>query len=103
MALDDYTPCLPPEIWRVIFNLVTEIPGLLDVSPLPPLSDELRSFRYDHTLDRGRLMARHALPRVCRLWWNLAIEILYEYVYIRNPKLLPNAIEALHREVLTVS
>jgi hypothetical protein len=93
-------PRLPHEIWRIIFRFATDVPGAFDTSPFPPFSNEPRSFlnaRYTHYRDEYR--ARRALPCVCRSWWHLATEFLYQHLYIRSRDQLPSVIKSLQRDV----
>jgi hypothetical protein len=91
------SPALPPEIWRTIFRFATEIEGILDFSPLPPLSNERRPhFEFPSAESHQYEMAtKRAVVRVCRLWWNLAIEYLYEFVWLWYPRELLSLVNAL--------
>jgi hypothetical protein len=86
-GMNDYH--LPPELWRLIFRLVTAVDGLLDTSPLPPLSHALRSYKYyPDKWYNYEMPDKLALVLVCRLWRELAVDFLYELVWIQQPEQL---------------
>jgi hypothetical protein len=88
-----------PELWREIFYYATFQPGLLDTSPLPPTSDELRSWTVpsQHQAELSwRLQTQISIVSVCKLWWNVGVEFLYRHIRIRNTlrlTLLTNTLE----------
>jgi hypothetical protein len=95
---------LPSEIWRRIFRIATDFPGFLDTSPLPPALDERRAWtiRHTHPLIGDHMRTKVALVLVCKLWWRVAVEFLYEYVYIAQGEVLTSVINALKKDISTV-
>jgi hypothetical protein len=87
---------IPPEIWRTIFRFATEVRGILDISPLPPLNNELRLHIESPSAQTQYEMAtKRTLVRVCKLWGNLAIEYLYEFIWLWYPRELLSLINTL--------
>ncbi|KAJ6580894.1 hypothetical protein B0H19DRAFT_1228440 [Mycena capillaripes] len=94
------TPTLPPELWICIHRL-----AVLDISPLAKVYADDDVIKHsatpedpvnDHQLQRF-LRAVCSLRRVCRLWSELAQELLYENVWVnkRWPSLF-SGLEKLH-------
>jgi hypothetical protein len=71
--------------------------GVLDTSAVAPCSRELRSYtqdisQEDHQLE---LHTKRAVIRVCTLWWQLAIEYLYEIAWISKSTVLQSLLKTL--------
>jgi hypothetical protein len=93
---------LPPEIWRFIFRLSTAIePFILDTSPIPPLTNEMRAFKYDFDNSMGAhaLRTKRTLILVCKTWRHLALEYLYEFIWIWKPDELFSLLSLIRSEV----
>jgi hypothetical protein len=90
-------PTLPPEIWRFILRYATEIPGLLDTSPLPPLCDNDRAWSYEGYVRLNDLATKSALTLVCAQWYGIAIEFLFEYISIDQLRTLLMLNQSLER------
>ncbi|KAG2135367.1 uncharacterized protein EDB93DRAFT_1242550 [Suillus bovinus] len=91
-------PCFPPELWITIFNLATDIPGLLSYDgPTPfdlprPLVKE-----HEHRLLKESLITKRNIILVCKTWHTLAINILYRSVLVTRPATLSSLLVALGR------
>jgi hypothetical protein len=94
------SPALPPEIWRLIFRFATELPGLLDTSPLPSLCDDQKPWSFEWTTTTD-LVAKSSLTLVCSQWYSLAIEFLYEYVRIETTRTLLHLTQSLEANIET--
>jgi hypothetical protein len=92
------TPALPPELWRLIFRFATELPGLLDTSPLPPLCDDERPWTFAWAT-KTDLVTKSSLTLVCSQWYSLAIEFLYEYIVIKKAQTLLRLSQSLEANV----
>jgi hypothetical protein len=77
---------LPPEVWRIIFRFATDVPGIFDTSFLPALQNSPRS--WSEVNDATSFRTKFALVRVSRLWNQMSLPLLYEYVFIRNANVL---------------
>jgi hypothetical protein len=88
---------LPPELWRLIFAHATAAPGVLDLTPLPPLSNEKRAFNYfpDASIGFSALRTKRNLILVCKSWQSLALEFLYTFVWLWKPTELFSLIRSL--------
>jgi hypothetical protein len=74
---------LPPELWMLIFEHATFIPGLFDVSPMSPIVDQPRAWLlYDKALRADIMKTKKALVIVCRSWQNSARKLLWEHIQI---------------------
>jgi hypothetical protein len=90
-------PCqpLPSELWLWIFGYLREADDAFDTSPIEPAHIGIRPWenqafraRNDSTeyVDFSkRSKARHSIILVSRQFYRLAVEILYEYVILRDP------------------
>jgi hypothetical protein len=85
---------LPPEIWCYIFRLAAAEPAaLFDTSPLEPGDDAGRTWtqsdrRYTSPQNRNDLAERNtdrlSFILVSKHWYNLAVDLFFEYVLIRT-------------------
>ncbi|KAK0473988.1 hypothetical protein IW261DRAFT_1569356 [Armillaria novae-zelandiae] len=74
---------LPPEIWALVFDWATHVPGAYDPDCLP------RSFTHppSKAQDQDRkksLRSRSSLVRVCKAWSGLALKNLFEHIVIAS-------------------
>jgi hypothetical protein len=93
--MSDLSSKLPPELWAHIFRLTTDIPGLLDVSPLSTTEILPRSW-IEYDIDGSSLRRRavrdiqwsalmkSVLVLVCRYWRSVAASLLYEYIALSS-------------------
>jgi hypothetical protein len=90
---------LPPELWRLIFAHATAVPSVLDLTPLPPLSNEKRAFNYfpDAGIGFSALRTKRNLILVCKSWRSIALEFLYTFVWLWRPTELFSLIQSLER------
>jgi hypothetical protein len=80
-------PHIPAELWSVILRVATYEQANLDTSVLPPLSDEPRPWLVPFSTRQyigGQVSATLNLCLVSKLWFHLALEFLYEYLYISS-------------------
>ncbi|KAG7453111.1 uncharacterized protein BT62DRAFT_46819 [Guyanagaster necrorhizus] len=74
---------LPPEIWQLIFDWTTQVPGAYDPDCLawsfthPPSKSHIQD-------TKKSLRSRSRLVRVCKLWNVLALKNLFEHITIVN-------------------
>jgi hypothetical protein len=82
-------PELPPEIWLIIFDHATYVPGTF-IPEIYEYSGTLGHCfnRYHHPLIRRALVTKRSLVRVCRQWWLLAIPFLYKSIFIGRGRCL---------------
>ena len=82
-------PDLPPEIWLIIFDHATYVPGTL-IPEIYEYSGTLGQCfsRYHRPLIRRALVTKRSLVRVCRQWWLLAIPFLYKSIFIGRGRCL---------------
>jgi hypothetical protein len=73
ISLSSFTPILPHELWREVFQLATFIPGELELSATfcPSLSVE-QQLAWENILP-----LRVAIQSVSRLWHAIGVELLY--------------------------
>ncbi|KAF8217605.1 hypothetical protein K438DRAFT_1795317 [Mycena galopus ATCC 62051] len=91
-------PTLPYELWLYIHRLAVS-----DISPVARdcVQDEAVKYsgRPDHPLNdqdlQRFLKAARSLGRVCRLWAELAQELLYENIWVNDSKRWPSLSKAL--------
>jgi hypothetical protein len=86
--MDNRSSTLPPEILSYIFRLAAGEPShTFDTSPLPPLSEERRSWtpRSEDDEYGERAQTRTSLVRVSKFWRSVALELLYESVTVKRP------------------
>ncbi|OJA19897.1 hypothetical protein AZE42_07025 [Rhizopogon vesiculosus] len=90
------TPGLPSELWLVIFDLATYVPGIF-IPEIFEYSVTLgRIFnRYHHPLIRRALVTKRSLVRVCKQWWHLATPFLYRSIIIGRGRCLASLASAL--------
>ncbi|KAA1467834.1 hypothetical protein DENSPDRAFT_793395 [Dentipellis sp. KUC8613] len=70
-------PSLPPELWLEIFRFATHDAKLYDTKYKP--------FRVQFSdVHNAPLATNYAIVLVCKLWWILGMELLYEDVRIRH-------------------
>jgi hypothetical protein len=72
----------------MIFAHAAEVPGILDLTPLPPLSDEKRAFTCfpDPSIGFSALRTKRNLILVCKSWQTLALEFLYAFIWLWKPR-----------------
>lgn len=89
-------PHFPPEIWLTIFNLATDVPGLLS-SDGPVPSDLPRPLvkEQEQRLLKESLIAKRNIILVCKTWRALATEFLYRSVQVTRVAALPSLLTAL--------
>jgi hypothetical protein len=76
---------LPPELWPLIFEHATSIPGLFDVSPMSPIVDQPRVWLlYKTALHADIMKTKKAFVLVCRSWRNIAMRLLSEHIQIHR-------------------
>ncbi|KAK0210163.1 hypothetical protein DFS33DRAFT_260605 [Desarmillaria ectypa] len=86
---------LPPEIWALIFDLVTQVPGAYDPDCLalafthPPSKLQIQE-------TRKSLLSRPKLVRVCKIWSVFALKNLYEHITIVKA----TSIHSLHNTLM---
>ncbi|KAJ8581644.1 hypothetical protein M405DRAFT_832110 [Rhizopogon salebrosus TDB-379] len=90
------TPELPLELWLVIFDHATYVPGIF-IPEIYRYSDMLGySFnRYHSPLIRRALMTKRSLVRVCKQWWHLATPFLYRSIFIGRGRCLSSLASTL--------
>jgi hypothetical protein len=104
-TMNSYPFRIPPEIFATIFRLAAGEPFYtFDTSPLPPFSEEGRSWstslpdqRSKQRKERARTRTRLVL--VSKLWRSLALELLYESVMLKLPYSLCKFVRALHSDI----
>lgn len=76
-------PALPPELWELIFDLATCVPGTLipDIYEHSNIIGPLYNRKFHGAL-RAALVTKRYLVRVCKQWWHLARRYLYQAIYI---------------------
>lgn len=82
-------PELPPEIWLIIFDHATYVPGTF-IPEIYEYSSTLGQCfnRYHRPLIRRALVTKRSLVRVCRQWWLLAMPFLYKSIFIGRGRCL---------------
>ncbi|KAI0267873.1 hypothetical protein BC834DRAFT_842513 [Gloeopeniophorella convolvens] len=87
-------PHIPSELWCLIFEFATDVPGAFDPDVLDPFDHP--STEVAHLDDpteplaalRATISTRSAIVCVCRSWNALAIPLLYRTVYLSKPRTL---------------
>ena len=81
-------PALPNELWLRIFELATEVFGILDPDVHDPFEASTPLFEINYDGDdpevRHSLDMKSRLVRVCRRWHMLATPLLYQIIIIRH-------------------
>ncbi|KAK0227764.1 hypothetical protein IW262DRAFT_553143 [Armillaria fumosa] len=72
---------LPPEIWALIFDWTTHVPGAYDPDCLPKSFTNPPSKAQDQDRKKS-LRSRSSLVRVCKVWSVLALKNLFEHIII---------------------
>jgi hypothetical protein len=81
---------LPVELWRKIFRYATFVPGIFDTCCRPLYwhyhwrRDHNHDFEFFKSLRRKALPTKLALSTVCKLWRDIALELLFE-IFIIHP------------------
>jgi hypothetical protein len=87
----------------MIFVRAVRLPGLMDTSPPIPGSDEPRAYslsQYPDSADGyGQATTKRSLILVSKLWWNLSIDLFYEYVSLRRTSELHALVTALEMNI----
>ncbi|KAG9313622.1 hypothetical protein JVU11DRAFT_5954 [Chiua virens] len=73
---------LPVEVWRYIFSLLIQVPGVLLADRLDPFSETLGADLYWKSLPSARL----ALLLVCKDWYSIVSELIHEHIHLTCPK-----------------
>ncbi|KIJ63374.1 hypothetical protein HYDPIDRAFT_113363 [Hydnomerulius pinastri MD-312] len=78
-----FLPSLPPEVWICIFEHATYVPGTMvpEIYEHSSLIGPLYNRKYHPPL-REALVTKRSLVRVCKQWWHLASQFLYQSIYI---------------------
>src|SRR5882762_3838145 len=81
------SPHIPPELWLKIFAMATSFPGAID--PAPPYRVDASPHRLGwpnerETEETDATKLKLALVLVCRSWWQMTMEVLYEIVSLRQ-------------------
>ncbi|KAK0455177.1 uncharacterized protein EV420DRAFT_1554545 [Desarmillaria tabescens] len=72
---------LPPEIWSLIFDLATQVPGAYDPDCLAlAFTHPPSKFQIQET--KKSLSSRSRLIRVCKLWSIFALKNLFEHITV---------------------
>jgi hypothetical protein len=77
-------PPLPPELWTLVFRLVSDVPGALNTSPLLPLQTGDRSWNIPEGSIESSVKVKTRLGRVCKIWRHISIPLLYEIVHLHR-------------------
>lgn len=90
-------PVLPPEVWRVIFRFATEDDTRFTPIEFPAKTADTNDISFLHLShshsDRDARLERylrsikekHNIVKVCRQWSIIALEVLYECIWIYRP------------------
>lgn len=90
---------LPNELWLAILRLAVHVPSLLD----PAFNDESVSPWFKHHDTDASMVTRKTIVQVCRTWWELGIELLYEYIDISTLDALERLVECFEESVASKS
>ena len=97
-------PVLPAELWRVIFRFATEDDTPIKFPAKTTGTDEISFLHFPHSHSDmdvrleyylGSIKKKRDLMRVCRQWSIIALEILYECIWIYKPAQAHMLAEAL--------
>jgi hypothetical protein len=81
-----FSAYLPAELWIVVFEHASHVPGLFDVSSLDPLENEVRAWSHHETYQIIQAIStKNVLVQVCKLWRNAGIHLLYEHIFVSRP------------------
>lgn len=94
-------PRVPPEVWLRIFGHATDLEALLNCDAL--ISDMPRMLAKQCELQRIKqsLRTKRSLALVCRTWNELALEFLYQSIFITKMDTLVSLHESIQRHALT--
>ncbi|KAH7882747.1 hypothetical protein F5I97DRAFT_1939323 [Phlebopus sp. FC_14] len=97
-------PRIPPELWLRIFDLATNVAGLLDCGgPFPSDLPHAIVKQREQRLLRESLVTKRNLVLVCRAWHELAVEFLYKSVLITRVHALSSLYASLQRGACAIS
>lgn len=76
---------LPPELWLEIFRCATYVPRVRGLSPGDPFEPQRPcNYAWGVNTPVSSLATKRSLVLVCRAWYNVATELLYEHVLISS-------------------
>jgi hypothetical protein len=89
-------PFIPPELWLVILQISTWVPGVLEPD-IYLTSDEPRRVvtRQQQRLLKDSLVTKRYIVRVCKQWRTMATPFLYESIIIGRGRTLSSLCSAL--------
>ncbi|KAI0314782.1 hypothetical protein OF83DRAFT_412127 [Amylostereum chailletii] len=95
---------LPPELWIRIFELAS-VPGILDIDvphPFPPPVLGPPKHHYDLEALKRSLQTRRSITLVCQAWYTMALEMLYQVVFLSGAKAssIENSVQCFRRTLV---